>query len=169
MNKELNNYIEFSRGNKVPDEDIKNNLLSKGWNIKDIEASFFVLSGGDKSQLKYSLEEEGSLKRKNTFSAISFSLFFITLLLYVLTLFVLKVPEILAGIAIILGVLLSFIGIVLGVIGVKSQRKVLASFGIFLNILMLLFIFFAIYLGYRAFKEKGVLPPESGIGAVPQR
>ncbi len=146
MNTELNNYILFSRENKVSDEDIKNNLLSKGWTIKDIEESFFVLSGGDRSQLGYVVQEQRDLKRKNLFSILSFGLFLFTIVSYILTVHVIPVSEVFVGGSVILDFLWAFMGIILGIIGLKSQRRVLASFGIFLNILTLLLLFLILFL-----------------------
>ena len=132
MNKELNDFIVLSRKNKISDEEIKNNLLSKGWDIKEIEESFFILSGGDKSQLKYSLQDSNVSKRKDNFASISLGLSFVGVVLLVLLSFQL------------LGLLLLIIGLIFGFMGIKSDKKIQAYIGIILAVLGIIYIVVAI-------------------------
>lgn len=156
MNNELSDYIAQSRNNKMSDEDIKSSLLAKGWNIKDVEESFFVLSGGDKSVLKNSLQEQSLSKRNAVFASISLGV----PILIVIPFFFGFIPALLA-------ILVSFIALILGIIGVKSNRRVQASFGIFLNstYLLLMLLLFGLYFymystGKDIFTGKELTPQE---------
>lgn len=126
MKKELNDYIVLSRNNNILDEEIKKNLLSKGWDIKEIEESFFTLSGGDKSQLKSSIEDLSILKRKNIFASVSIILSILGIILFVFNA--------------IISLLIVFIGLIFGILGINSKRKKQAIFGVCFNSLLIIII-----------------------------
>jgi hypothetical protein len=148
MQKELIDYITLSRSNGRSDQDIKANLLSKGWNIKDVEESLFILNGGDKSVLSYSNQEEARLKNRNRFSLISLGLWITFSYGYLLIL------------------LASFVGLVFGILGLSSRRKIMASFAMLLNIIVIIWL---CIISYVAFQWSNGIDPFSGEQLSPEQ
>jgi hypothetical protein len=161
MQKELIDYITLSRSNGRSDQDIKANLLSKGWNIKDVEESLFILNGGDKSVLSYSNQEEARLKNRNRFSLISLGLWIFSFLLYILITYFITFSY---GYLLIL--LASFVGLVFGILGLSSRRKIMASFAMLLNIIVIIWL---CIISYVAFQWSNGIDPFSGEQLSPEQ
>ncbi len=138
--KELNDYIVLSRSNNIPDKDTESNLLSKGWKIEEIEEAFFVLSGGDKSQLKHSLENTDKLKRKGVYASISLISSFAGAAFILFLGFTL------------LGTLLVILGIIFGFMGIKSNKKSQAYIGLILSFIVILYIGFCVFIAFNLIK-----------------
>lgn len=143
MDKELVDYIKAKSATGASNNAIQSELLSKGWDIKKIEAAFFRISNGDPSVLKSYEEESAGTKRNNIFAVVSFCIFFLSI---IFTFFLFKYDFIFYTTG-----LLLFIGVVLGGVGIKSDRKILSSFGLFLNsILLIAIISFVIFIVFHA-------------------